>query len=66
MVPKAGLEPARGINHAGFEVLCVYLFRHSGKKNGVPLEIRTPDPLIKSQMLYQLSYEAIYGGSDGT
>ena len=24
-------------------------------KNGDPLGIRTPDPLIKSQMLYQLS-----------
>ena len=25
------------------------------QKNGAPLEIRTPDPLIKSQMLYRLS-----------
>ena len=24
-------------------------------QHGVPLEIRTPDPLIKSQMLYRLS-----------
>ena len=38
------------------------LFRHLYQKlieffhkNGVPLEIRTPDPLIKSQMLYLLS-----------
>ena len=28
-------------------------------KFGDPLEIRTPDPLIKSQMLYRLSYEII-------
>ena len=26
-----------------------------GRKNGGPPETRTPDPLIKSQLLYQLS-----------
>ena len=27
--------------------------------SGAPAEIRTPDPLIKSQMLYQLSYRGV-------
>ena len=27
--------------------------------NGEPLGIRTPDPLIKSQLLYQLSYTPV-------
>ena len=30
--------------------------------NGDPQATRTPDPLIKSQMLYQLSYRAIPDG----
>ena len=30
LVPKAGLEPARDLTPAGFKVLCVYQFRHSG------------------------------------
>ena len=31
------------------------LKQHLFYKNGDPLEIRTPDPLIKSQVLYRLS-----------
>ena len=33
-------------------------------KNGVPETIRTSDPLIKSQLLCQLSYEDIPDGAD--
>ena len=32
--------------------------------NGVPETIRTSDPLIKSQLLCQLSYEDIPDGAD--
>ena len=30
--------------------------KRRAKRNGAPTGIRTPDPLIKSQPLYQLSY----------
>ena len=31
--------------------------RYSPKKNGAPAGTRTLDPMIKSHLLYQLSYE---------
>ena len=62
LVPKAGIEPARYCYHRILSparlpippLRHIYIIR-----NGVPGTIRTSDPLIKSQLLYQLSYEDI-------
>ena len=54
LVPKARLELARPEGHDILSVGCLP-FHHLGIIIGDPLEIRTPDPLIKSQVLYQLS-----------
>jgi hypothetical protein len=64
MVPKAGIEPARYCYHRILSParLPIPPLRHNllGKviplKNGDPETIRTSDPLIKSQLLYRLSY----------
>ena len=58
MVPRAGLEPARAINSRDFKSLVST--NSTTQANGVPKRIRTSDPLIKSQVLYQLSYWDIY------
>ena len=51
MVPGEGIAPQPTAYNA--VALEIELPRH--KKNGGPLGIRTLDPLIKSQLLYQLS-----------
>ena len=64
LVPKAGIEPARYCYHrilspARLPIPPLRLMpeRLIYLGNGVPETIRTSDPLIKSQLLYQLSYE---------
>ena len=45
-------------------------WRNRGEENGRSVGIRTPDPLIKSQLLYQLSYAPVEkkqnGASEGS
>ena len=63
LVPKAGIEPARyylpqdfkscASTYSATQAICY------GRKTGDPEAIRTPDPLIKSQLLYRLSYGVI-------
>ena len=59
MVPGAGVEPAWYCYHRILSParLPIPPLRH---KDGDPEAIRTLDPLIKSQLLYQLSYGVIY------
>ena len=45
---------------AGRTILLI-CFTYDLKKNGEPDRIRTCDPLIKSQLLYQLSYRPTLG-----
>ena len=56
LVPKAGIEPARYCYHRILSParLPIPPLRH--KLDGDPEAIRTLDPLIKSQLLYRLSY----------
>ena len=63
MVPKAGIEPARYCYHRILSParLPIPPLRHI---NGVSEAIRTPDPLIKSQLLYRLSYGDKNNGAD--
>ena len=60
MVPKAGLGPAQYCYQRILSPsrLPIPPLRQvvKLKNSGDPGEIRTPDPLIKSQLLYQLSY----------
>ena len=59
LVPKAGIEPARYCYHRILSParLPIPPLKHIFfKENGVSEVIRTLDPLIKSQLLYRLSY----------
>ena len=56
-MPKAGIEPARYYLPQDFKSCAsTYSAIQAYIKNGDPEAIRTPDPLIKSQLLYRLSY----------
>lgn len=67
MVPKAGVEPGTVLLPQDFKS-CASTYSATQayvlNKNGVPETIRTSDPLIKSQLLCQLSYEDIPDGAD--
>jgi hypothetical protein len=61
-VPKVGIEPTRYCYHrilSPARLPIPPLRREQYFKNGVLETIRTSDPLIKSQLLYLLSYEDI-------
>ena len=54
------------IAHTVFSYNKSYFYKQKSEPNarfflGDPAESRTPDTLIKSQVLYQLSYEVLYG-----
>ena len=67
MVPKAGIEPARYYLPQDFKS-CASTYSATQAniiigENGDSEAIRTPDPLIKSQLLYRLSY-GVNNGAD--
>ena len=54
VVPEAGVEPAWKLLRRILSPVRLPI-PPLGQIDGDPLEIRTPDPLIKSQVLYHLS-----------
>ena len=54
LVPGTGIEPVRSVNPQDFKS-CASTYFATWALIGHSLEIRTPDPLIKSQVLYRLS-----------
>ena len=63
-VPRAGLEPARPNGHMALNHACLPipapgpLFFFGGRKSDLA-GARTQDPLLKREMLYQLSYQIL-------
>ena len=58
LVPRAGIEPARYNIPQDFKS-CASTYSAT-QAYGVPETIRTSDPLIKSQLLYRLSYGDVF------
>ena len=54
-----GFEPPRSLRLT-VQSVDLFTLKPTKRVDGVPERIRTSDPLIKSQMLYQLSYWHIY------
>ena len=54
-----GFEPPRSLRLT-VQSVDLFTLKSTKRVDGVPERIRTSDPLIKSQMLYQLSYWHIY------
>ena len=59
LVPKVGIEPTRYYLPQDFKS-CASTYSATQAKNGVPEMNRTSDPLIKSQLLYRLSYGDLF------